>query len=97
MFKQNKRIKTNEADRGEIKKFREIIDGLSQEVDRLRASDSEKSKQIFSLKASIKKLELDYDVRSEEISIYKKAMSFVCTRKNCPKEAEYARLKAEAK
>lgn len=97
MFKQNKRIKTNDADRGEIKKFREIIDGLSQEVDRLRASDSEKSKQILSLKASIKKLELDYDVRSEEISIYKKAMSFVCTRKNCPKEAEYARLKAEAK
>jgi uncharacterized UPF0146 family protein len=90
LFRQNKRIKTNEADRGEIQTFREIIDGLRKEIEL-------KSKDISELKRRVKVLEDADDIKSDEISIYKKVMAITCGRKVCPRDIAYAKIKEEEK
>ena len=90
MFKQNKRIKTNEADRGEIKTFREIIDGLRKEIDC-------KAKEIINLNERVAVLEDRDGIKTNEISIYKKVMDIKCTRKQCPRDIAFAKIKGDSK
>ena len=54
-----------------------------------------KSNDISELKIRVKALEEADDIKSDEISIYKKVMAITCGRKVCPRDIAYAKLKEE--